>query len=96
MVSKQAALARAALVEARALAAAHENHVVRSFEPLTLEECAERLGVSKQAVQQAERRALAKCATVLTARGIAWKDLAPEMDEPVHPLYRLMTMTKAP
>ena len=42
---------------------------------MTLEEVARELNISKQAVQQTERRALAKCAAYLRKQGISPEDL---------------------
>ncbi|SFL87294.1 sigma factor-like helix-turn-helix DNA-binding protein [Variovorax sp. OV329] len=55
--------------------AAHEDRVVAATDALTLEECAQRLGITKEGVRRVEARALRKAAIILAERGIGPEDL---------------------
>lgn len=78
------AAARAAMA---AKVLANQGEVLRASDALSLEECAERLGVTRQAVQQTERRAIVKVRAMLAKRGIALEDLLDDGDEPAHALF---------
>ena len=48
-------------------------------EPMTLQEIADELGVSKQMVAKIEKRALAKARATLDRLGLSWEDFVDEL-----------------
>ena len=50
-----------------------------SNEPMTLQEIADDMGISKQMVAKIEKRALAKAGAILEENGYTWEDFANEI-----------------